>query len=147
MLKLQQFADNCRSAVTKVAEDWQSQHYDRVATTSLSKRHPSVTQVPPPAADVPRAFAKRLYQPAKAILPRPMQDAIRLVANAAQAISRVPELERRDSITCIGKSRVGLVKRTYLSITALLLVATADTHHPPLPRHGTDSTQLVGRIA
>lgn len=58
MLKFQQFADNRRSAVTKVAEDWQSEHYDRVAATSLSKRNPSVAQVAPPAADVPGTFAK-----------------------------------------------------------------------------------------
>ena len=52
-----------------------------------------------------------------------MLDAIRFVANEAQAISRVPELERRDSITCIGKNRVGLAERTHLVITVLLPVS------------------------
>ena len=56
-------------------------------------------------------------------LPRPMLDAIRFVANEAQAISRVPELERRDSIACIGKNRVGLAERTHLVITVLLPVS------------------------
>ena len=55
-------------------------------------------------------------------------------------------------MTCIGKNRVGIVKRTHLFMTALLPAleetgGTAGTERPPLPRHGADSTQLVGRVA
>ena len=56
------------------------------------------------------------------------------------------------SMTCIGKNRVGIVERTHLFMTAWLPAlketgCAAGTQHPPLPRHGADSTQLVGRIA
>ena len=76
----------------------------------------------------------------RACLPRPMLDAIRFVANEAQDISRVPELERRDSITCIGKNRVGLAERTHLVITVLLPVSKRQADslaHIVLPYRGT----------